>query len=146
MWPIINRLEDGLGPFGEWSRLDRELDWLFDREGSRATYPAMNVWGNAEQVRVEAELSGIDPAALELTVTGNTLTLEGDRPEEALSDKDVRYRRERPAGRFLRTVQLPFEVDDSATTAYYEHGVLKMVLPRSEATKPRKITIKTQSE
>ena len=145
MWPIINRLEEGLSPFNDWRRLSPEMDWLFDR-GVRATYPAMNVWGNAEQVRVEAELPGIDPAALELTVTGNTLTLEGDRPEQALSDKDVRYRRERPAGRFLRTVQLPFEVDDSATTAHYEHGVLKMVLPRSEATKPRKITIKTQSE
>ena len=142
MWPIINQWDRQVDPFHELNRLHREVNRLFDGAGpGGSSFPAVNVRGNAEQVVVSAEVPGINPDKLDITVSGNTLTLEGDRVVEELSEKDVVYRRERPTGRFVRTVRLPYDVDQDRITARYEQGVLRVTLPRSEATKPRKIAV-----
>ncbi len=142
MWPIINQRDRRVDPFHELNRLHQQVNRLFDGAGSSgSSFPAINVRGNAEQVVVSAEVPGIDPDKLDITVSGNTLTFEGDRAAEELTEKDVVYRRERPAGRFVRTVRLPYEVDQDRITARYEQGILRVTLPRSEATKPRKISV-----
>ncbi len=144
MWPVMNRWDAGLEPFQELNRLQRQVNRLFDGTlGGTASFPALNVWGNGEEVRVAAELPGVDPNKIELTVTGNTLTIEGERPETKLGEKEEWYRQERPVGRFARTVRLPFEVDNDQIAARYEQGILKVTLPRHEATKPRRINVES---
>jgi HSP20 family protein len=144
MWPNINRWEHRMNPFAELDRLQRQMNQLFDSTSGRyrvSDFPAINLEGNDEKVHVTAEVPGIDPANLDLSVTGNTLTIKGERADLDQQEGDVLYRQERPVGRFMRTIRLPYEVDNSGIEARYEHGVLHITLPRSESTKPRKIQI-----
>jgi HSP20 family protein len=144
MWPILNSWEMGTDPFRELQRWQRQVNRLFDGpRGLSREFPAVNVWGNANEARIAVEVPGMDPEKIDLTVTGNTLTIEGERPAESVGEKDVVYRRERLDGRFMRTVRLPFEVDHDQIAARYENGVLYVNLPRSEATKPRKIQVQS---
>jgi len=131
----------------EAQRLRREMDRLLERwpASSRATvapsFPAMNIWVNNDGAIVSAELPGVDPAELDISVVQGTLTITGERkPEEA--EGGSYHRRERGCGSFTRSFQLPFEVESSAVDASLEKGVLKVTLPRAEADKPKKIAIK----
>lgn len=144
MWPIMSRWELDTDPFREMQRWQRQMNRLFDGGRSAAgDFPAVNVWGNADEVRVAVELPGVDPDKMDITVTGNTLTLEGERPGDAVGEQDLVYRRERVHGRFLRTLRLPFEVDNNKIAARYVNGILRITLPRSEETKPRKIQVQS---
>lgn len=101
----------------------------------------INVWEDENVLHAEADLPGVDPAKLEITVTeGNQLTITGER-----TPPDVKgaawVRQERPSGRFTRMVELPVMVDPDRVEARYENGVLRLTLPKSEAAKPRKITV-----
>ena len=139
-------------PFDSWSswreveRLRREMNRLFDQPGRFAPnvaigYPAMNVWTNNEVIVVTAELPGIDPEELDISVRENVLTLKGVRHGYKLQEGESYHRNERLDGKFQRLFQLPFQVDASGVEATYENGVLRITLPRAEANKPRKITI-----
>ncbi|MBX9580998.1 MAG: Hsp20/alpha crystallin family protein [Gemmataceae bacterium] len=104
--------------------------------------PLLNVWEDENALYVEADLPGIDPAKLDITVAeGNHLTVGGERavPEVAGA---VWVRQERPAGKFARSVGLPALVDADKVEAKYENGVLRLTLPKHEAAKPRKIQVK----
>ena len=136
-------------PFGAsaWDRMQRmqnEMNRLFDRWGDEglATFPAINVREEDEALNVEAELPGMNLEDLEIFVTGNTqLTIKGERKPFA-TNKGTQHRQERAFGKFVRTLTLPFPVDDSKVEAHLENGVLKIHLPKHEAARPRKITVK----
>ncbi len=141
------------GPMGmntnEMERLRREMNRLFSNFPARAaewgapTYPAMNVWTNEEGAVVTAEIPGVNPEDIDISVVGDTLTVSGKREPET-TDEEVRYhRRERGQGAFKRSIQLPFTVEAAKVEAAIENGVLHITLPRAEADKPRKITVKT---
>jgi HSP20 family protein len=121
--------------------MNRLLDG-FGATESRAVFPAVNLWSNGEQALVTAELPGLDPAAIEVSVLRNQVTIQGERKEESPDEKVVCHRAERGVGRFVRTIRLPFEVENEQVTAKYEKGVLTLKLPRSEATKPKRVQIK----
>ncbi|MDF1512411.1 MAG: Hsp20/alpha crystallin family protein [Anaerolineae bacterium] len=139
-------------PFDAWSswreveRLRREMNQLFDRPGrfapsGAANFPAMNVWTNEEGVLVTAELPGIDPNDLDISVRENVLTVKGVRNPLELKEGESYHRRERGYGQFQRVFQLPFSVNASGVEAMYENGVLRLRLPRAEEDKPRKISV-----
>ena len=142
VWPVITRLNVPVDPFQEFHRLYRQMDHLF---GAREdVFPALNLWSTAGEVTLLAEVPGVDPGSLNLTVTGNLLTLEGERkPEEGLQGANL-HRQERSYGKFTRTVKLPFEVESDKVAARHENGILRVQLPRKESTKPRKISITTE--
>ena len=134
LWPATN-------PFGELRRLQQEMNRLF--EGSRSAideYPAINMYGNDDEVIITAELPGINPDKLEVSVVKNQVTIEGERqpdnPENA-----TYYRRERAHGNFFRSLRLPFDVDKEGIKASYKNGILTIAIPRDAGTKPRKIAI-----
>ncbi len=133
--------------FREMERLRREMNELFDRAGraprlsGASSYPAMNVWMDADGAIVTAELPGVDPNDLDISVQNNTLTLKGSRTPEELEEGETYHRQERGYGQFQRAFQLPFEVEGSDVDATYEKGVLRIFLPRSEADKPKKIQV-----
>ena len=132
-------------PFSELRSLQREMNRLFDGyDGgvSMSRFPALNVWGDEENVIVTAELPGMEPDNIELHVVNNQLTIKGERNAEEPAEEAVCHRCERGSGSFARTVRLPYAVEGDKVSAVYDQGVLSITLPRSEATKPKRIEIK----
>ncbi len=136
-------------PWQEMERLHREVDRLFSdsftMSGGRTapTYPAINVWTNEDGAVVTAELPGVDADDIDISVVGDTLTLSGARASLALEEGDKYHRRERGYGKFNRSFQLPFLVEADNVEALFEKGILHLSLPRAEADKPRKISVKS---
>lgn len=136
-------------PWPEMERLQRDMNRLFSDSFSRAggrvgpSYPAMNVWTNQDGAVVTAELPGVNPEDIDISVVGESLTLTGSRQLDALQDGEKYHRRERSFGKFSRTFQLPFQVVADEVEAIFKNGVLHVSLPRAEEDKPKKITIKS---
>jgi len=135
-----------------WRELDqmrRDMDRLFAesfplaRRTRAGGFPAINVWTNdSEGAVLTTELPGIDPANVEISVTGDTLAISGCcKPDEAPESAQY-HRRERSRGDFNRTVQLPYTVNPDQVEARVEKGILTIVLPRADAEKPRQIAVK----
>lgn len=103
-------------------------------------YPRIEVREESDRFTVSALLPGIEPKDLEMTVLGNTLTLSGERKTEA-PEGVTWHRRERGAGKFLRTVDLPAEIDADQVKADFKDGVLSVILPKAAAAQPKRITI-----
>jgi HSP20 family protein len=160
-WSRIPVLENDpfvsfFSPFGPSSMrsLQEEMNRLFDGasgEASESGFPAVNVWSNGDGAVVVAELPGVSPDQVELSVVASTLEIKGERrinpPESSLlkATKDVSekcLRRERGSGAFSRSIELPFAIQTEAVSAEYKNGLLTVTLPRSEADKPKKITIR----
>jgi HSP20 family protein len=106
-------------------------------------FPAVNVWEDNDHLYVEAEVPGVKPENLDVTVSGNELTIKGERPEELPGDAAF-HRRERGQGSFTRIVRLSSEVNADNVQAALNDGVLLLTLAKAEAAKPRKIKVKTE--
>ena len=122
--------------------LTRGLSRGFFREPGAGVFPLMNVTEDKDNYYIRSELPGIRSEDLEISVTGDSLTLSGERkiPTE---DKDATYhRKEREAGKFSRIITLPGQIDTGKVEARCADGILTVVLPKAEAAKPRQITIK----
>ncbi len=141
MWDLLREMDS----------LRREIDRAFHGFGSEMQagflpglgighYPQVNLGEDGENLYVEALVPGMDPATLELSVMRGTLTLAGER-REAGGENVTWHRNERGAGKFLRTIDLPVEVDADQVKAECRDGVLLVKLPKSEAVRPRKVTI-----
>jgi HSP20 family protein len=130
-------------------RLHQEFDRLFSDSFTMAggrtapSYPAINVWTNKDGAVVTAELPGVEANDLDISVVKDTLTLSGERKAEGLEEGNQYHHRERGYGKFNRTFQLPFKVEADNIDALFENGVLHLSLPRAEADKPKKITVKS---
>lgn len=108
-------------------------------------YPKINLRDDEENVYVEALLPGVEPDEIEMNILGNTLTLAGER--SAFDDKDSNYtwhRRERGAGKFIRTVELPVEIMIDKVKADYRNGLLRVIMPKAAEAKPKKINVKVR--
>jgi HSP20 family protein len=140
---MVNARRDAFGDiWAEFNRVSDEVNRLFGPAQNRGAGLPLNVWADDHNLYAEADLPDVDPAKLDVTVTeGNTLTVAGERTAPEVPGA-VWVRQERPYGRFARTVTLPVLVDADKVEASYENGVLKLTLPKSEAAKPRKITVK----
>jgi len=126
-----------------------EFSRLFDRTGSNDEStsavaewaPSVDIEEHADKYVLHADVPGVDPNAIEITLEGGVLTLSGSR-EQAVEQNGVESRRvERISGRFLRRFTLPESVDAENVKASGKHGVLEIVIPKREAAKPRKITV-----
>lgn len=132
----------------EMNRMQREMERLmqaFMPETGRIStvFPAINAWTNDEAEIVTVEVPGVDPKDLDISVVNDVLTISGERKPEDPKEEIRYHRRERVCGKFSRSIQLAFPVNTDKVTASYENGILKIVLPRAEADKPRKITVKS---
>ena len=105
------------------------------------SYPPLNVWSTAEGLVIDAEMPGVDPQAVEISVVGDELSLHGKVNAQEPAAGEIVLRRERPAGEFERTLQLPFRANAGAVKATFKNGILRISIPRSEEEKPRKIAI-----
>ena len=135
-------------PTGDWTssfekldRMRRQMDFL-NREPGAGVFPLMNVTEDNDNYHIRAELPGIKTDELDISVTGESLTISGERKIPAEDETATYHRREREAGKFSRIISLPGQVDTGKVKARSADGILTVVLPKAEAAKPRQITIK----
>ncbi|MGB5834964.1 MAG: Hsp20/alpha crystallin family protein [Thiohalocapsa sp.] len=111
------------------------------RSVARGTYPPINVGSTGDGVEVYVFAAGIDPKTLDISIRQNLLTVAGERKVSIPEDAEL-YRRERFSGSFRRVISLPEDVDPDKVEARYTDGILRIVVQRSEASKPRQIEVK----
>ncbi|MEO0004879.1 MAG: Hsp20/alpha crystallin family protein [candidate division WOR-3 bacterium] len=136
-------------PFREMVSLRDELDRLFDSVFGRLpreraeTYwaPPLDIEENDDSIVVRVELPGMNKEDIKVSLSGDTLTISGERKQESERKGKTYYRVERAYGKFQRTVTLPAEVEGDKAKASYKAGVLELVLPKSEKSKAKEITI-----
>jgi HSP20 family protein len=141
-------------PFGEMLTLRQAMDRLFDDDFLRparwlaAEGPALplDVTTDAEALTVEAALPGAKPEDVEITVENGTLTITGRTADERRAEEGSYLVQEIRRGSFSRSVTLPQGLEPDKATATFEHGVLRLRIPKAEQTKPRQIRISTVTD
>lgn len=130
--------------------MDRVFQDSYDRtmrngNGAKddALVPRADAWEDDEQVGIEMALPGVTPEQVDITFEQDTITIQGTLQAEAEGKNWIL--RERPRGTFRRRFTLQVPIDPERVEASYRDGVLYLTLPKSEAVKPRKITVKSAS-
>lgn len=136
-------------PFADFDQVRREMLRLADSLAGEAysgagagVFPPVNVTQDDDQFYVRAELPGIKPDELSISVHRNRLTLSGKREIPGERGNVSYHRKERPEGSYSRTVALPLEINADRVEARYSDGILTVTLPKAEAAKPRQIAVK----
>ena len=149
-------------PFARWgrpwsiTRLEREMDELFDRFSrmlgreevgagfpARAWSPAIESYTKEGNLVIRAEVPGIDPKDIDISVTGNQLTIKGERKSSQEVKEQGYFAREIAYGAFERTIPLPEGVNPDKIEAKYASGILEITVPAAAEVKAKKISIKT---
>jgi len=141
---------DQWSPFFDMEKTLEEMDRILDNVGRplelrsvpRGTFPAINIYDQGEAAVLIAEIPGVRPEDLDLTVLNDTVTLKGSRKPEG-ANGDRYYRRERVSGEFVRTLTLPDPVNPDSVKADCADGVLTVRMEKAEQAKARKIEIKS---
>jgi HSP20 family protein len=138
-----NTGESGLSSIrGEMGRLLEDFFEPFRSESNEFGWgPALEVYEHKNELVVTAELPGMNPDDIDVTVIGNQLIIAGEKHEEREHKHEGIYRSERRYGAFRRTIELQHEVDPQNVKVDFENGVLKLRIPHSEAQQPRRIPI-----
>jgi HSP20 family protein len=126
-------------------RLLGDISGKFATEPSAGVFPLTNVTEGRDNYYVRAELPGVKAEDLDITITGDSLAIEGERKIPVENEGAKYHRREREAGQFSRMITLPGQVDNEKVEAKCADGILTVVLPKAESAKPRQISIKTGS-
>jgi len=134
-------------PWRDMNRLRHEMDQLFNQDwtsGVRAAqFPPINVWQSETGLMLTAELPGLDPEQIDVSIEKDSVTLSGQRAQQQASADDQNFvRRERWFEPFSRTMELPFDVDPNRCEASYEKGVLRVKIERAPEEQPKKLTVK----
>ncbi|HRQ04821.1 MAG TPA: Hsp20/alpha crystallin family protein [Nitrosomonas halophila] len=122
-----------------WRRDASVFDNVFETEGQRL--PSLDVIDRDNELLVRAELPGIEKKDLNISVTGNLLSIKAESSHEKKEEKGDYFRREISSFSFARSVMLPSTVDASRTTASLKNGVLEIMLPKMEVSKRRSIEV-----
>lgn len=137
-----------LARFDPWGMI-RDLDRLFEdsarRVGDSPWLPRVDVFEKDANLVVRAEIPGVDPDHIDVTIENGTLTITGARDFE--KDEEIEggfHRKEIFEGRFKRTVLLPEGTDADAVTAATSDGILEVTLPKRPEVLPRKVTVDVQ--
>lgn len=134
-------------PWMELDRMQAEMERLFDRTLGRLNdsyapgFPAVNLWSGEDEVVITAELPGVRPEEIDISVVDDTVTIAGSRSEEKAPEGAVFRHRERGHGRFSRSFRLPFRIDASDVDARYVNGVLELTLRQASEDRPRKVPV-----
>ncbi len=123
------------------SRIFRELMPSMLKEQGEPM-PAFDIAETDDHFNVKADLPGIDPKDLDINLTGNVLTIRGEKKEEREDHKERYHFTERRFGSFSRSFMLPADVKEDGIEASYKEGVLRVNIPKSERAKQKKIPIK----
>jgi HSP20 family protein len=134
-------------PWGSFDLVDRLLAGHPSRhahEGAASAewVPAVDVKEETERFVIHADVPGVDPKDIEISMEDGVLTLAGERKSETRSSQDGWTRTERKTGRFLRRFTLPEGTDAEGINAQGSHGVLEIIIPKQAKAAARKISVK----
>jgi len=141
------RMPSALAAFREevndlFSRFFEGEGWPFSREGGWT--PALDIAERDDAIVVEAELPGMSAEDIDISVEGDTLIIRGEKMQQREEKGETYYHTERRYGSFKRTIPLPSTVEADKIEATHKDGVLKITLPKSQASLPKKIKVKTE--
>ncbi len=146
-------------PFGDLARwehdMERMMDEFFGRrmrpwwperwlkaEPMEISAPALDVYEDKDDVVVKAELPGMEKNDIQVNLADHTLTIKGEKKKEQEIKQENYYRAERAYGSFLRSLELPRDVQADKVKASFKNGVLEIRLPKTEESKTREIKVK----
>jgi|SRR4026207_1088180 HSP20 family protein len=145
-------------PLFEMENLRREVDKAFEEFGvtqgpanqvaflpgrGPRRYPLINLVEDKEHLYIEALTPGVDPQSLNVSVLRNRLTLSGEKTRIAADvQPEAFHRSERSSGKFVRTFDLPVEVNEEKIQAEYKNGLLIITVPKAEKAKPRQVDVR----
>jgi HSP20 family protein len=141
-----------LAPF-DFERTRREMDRLwdsfFERPGRRTDkqgewYPSLDVAETKNDLVIKAEVPGMEPKDIDISLSNGILTIKGEKKQEREEKEEDYHLVERSYGSFTRSIQLPREIQSDKISASYKNGVLKITLPKSEEAKKKEIKIKVE--
>lgn len=115
---------------------------VFPNHG-RQLSPALSVRETDDAIAIEAELPGVAPKEIDITVSGQVLTIAGEKKESSEESNDGYYHAERRFGSFCRTVSLPSTVDTDKISAQHDKGVLTIRLAKRPSAVPKRIPVKS---
>ena len=144
--------ERNFGPWAMHRELVNELNRYVNGDSAAAVNdassgatadwaPAVDISEYADRFVLHADVPGIDPASIEVTLEKGVLTLSGSREKAADAANVERRRIERAHGRFFRRFSLPDTVDSEAVSARGANGVLEVVIPKRRTAQPRRISV-----
>jgi HSP20 family protein len=117
------------------------FDWRYRDSASAAWVPPVDITEHSDAIRIHAEVPGVSPDNVKISVEGNVLTINGTKEQMSQEGTERMHRYERTYGAFERTFTLPATVDATGIRAGYENGVLIVTLPKVEKAKPRQIQV-----
>jgi HSP20 family protein len=139
-------------PFSEMVTLRQAMDRLFEDSfvspltlrsfNGEAPAPALDVHETGDEIVVTAALPGLKAEDVDITITGQTLSVRGEFKADEKIQRDQYLYRERRYGTFHRQLQLPVRVQGDRASATFEDGVLTLSIPKAEEVKPRQIQVK----
>ena len=141
----------GAGFGSLFDELRRDMDSVLSRYSAndpsssawRGVYPPVNLYETDAAYLITAELPGVAPEDIQVTLEASTLTFQGERKiEYPGAEKASLHRRERQVGSFRRAFELPAEIDAEKVEAVHKNGVLMLRLPKSPAHQPRRISVR----
>lgn len=140
MESLRQQIDRALDDFGFARAPSQRVAFLPGREPRR--YPLVNLLEDKDHIYLEALTPGVDPQTFNITVLQNRLTLSGEKGGVGEVKTEAFHRNERASGKFVRTVDLPVQVDEAKIQAEYKNGLLVVTLPKAEAAKPKQISVK----
>ncbi|MGH8279031.1 MAG: Hsp20/alpha crystallin family protein [Gammaproteobacteria bacterium] len=139
-------------PWGLVNQLQGEINRLFDRNYSgqdgeaslTATdwVPTVDIKEEPNRFLILADVPGVDPKEIEITMEDGILSLKGERKSETREERDGYRRVERVSGQFFRRFTLPDTAEADAISAHGDNGVLEISIPKQPKAQPRRITVK----
>lgn len=154
-----NRTVTPWRPFTGLTRWEREMDrmmedffgrsmrpwwpqrWLAGGDSEIIT-PVVDIYEEKDDIVVKAELPGMDKDDIEVNISDSELTLKGEKKKEEKIEEENYYRSERSYGAFVRSVELPTDVQADKITASFKNGVLEVRLPKTQEAKAKEIKVK----
>lgn len=115
--------------------------WKTPWSGDGGMGLALDVYETDDNFVVTAPVAGVKPEDVDITITGNTLTIKGETKAETREEKGNYIYQERRYGSFQRSIALPLDVQQDKCEATFENGVLKLTLPKAETVKPKTIKV-----
>jgi len=139
-------------PAREMMTLREAMDRLFDdaftgplrRNGDLLTLPAVDLYQTDGEIVVKAAVPGVKAEELQISITGDVLTLKTETEDSSETEKKAYHIREQRWGTFERSVMLPTEVKADQARADFENGVLTITLPKADKARPKTITVKAK--
>ena len=139
-------------PLKDLMALQERMNRLFEETFSRGTRegeggawtPAVDILEKGEEITFKMEVPEVDQKAIDIKMEGNILIIKGERRLEEGTRREDYHRLERPYGNFSRSFSIPNTVDQGKIKASCKDGILRVVLPKKEETKPKQIKVEVE--